>query len=335
MEKFEKVDLRQYNTFGISAIADEMYDCYDEEEVHEALKRTHGKRRYVIGGGSNILLLSDFKGAIIRPLIGGVEVRLADSDHTYVSVGAGVEWDDFVRWTIENGLYGVENLSGIPGHVGASPVQNIGAYGVEAKDTIMSVEGVWADEPGMFDLSAKECRFGYRDSIFKHEMRGRGVITHVTFRLNNKPGFKLGYGAIRQQMEADGAELTAANIRAAIKKIRDSKLPDPKVQGNAGSFFKNPEVDRAKADAIRAEHPDMPHFDTPSGKVKIPAGWLIEKSGMKGKSLGPAAVHDRQALVIVNKGGATGRDIMAMCEAVKSRVKEAFGIELTAEVNMV
>lgn len=335
MERFENINLKQYNTFGISALADEMYNCYDEEEVHEALKRTAGRRRYVIGGGSNILLLGDFHGAIIRPLIGGVEIRLSDSDYTYVTAGAGVEWDDFVRWAIENGLYGVENLSGIPGHVGACPVQNIGAYGVEAKDVILNVEGVWTDRPGMFDLDAKECAFGYRDSIFKHEMRGRGVITHVTFRLSNKPDFKLDYGAIRQQMESERAEVTAANIRAAVKKIRDSKLPDPKVQGNAGSFFKNPEVDKSAADAIRAEHPDMPSYSTPSGLVKIPAGWLIERSGMKGQSLGSAAVHDRQALVIVNKGGATGADIMAMCDAVKSRVKEAFGIELTAEVNLV
>lgn len=335
MERFENIDLKPYNTFGISAKADEMYDCYDEEEVHEAVKRTEGKRRYVVGGGSNILLTGDFHGAIIRPLIGGVEVRLSDREHTYVSVGAGVVWDDFVRWAVENGLYGVENLSGIPGHVGACPVQNIGAYGVEAKDVILNVEGVWADKPGMFDLDAGECAFGYRDSVFKHAMRGRGVITHVTFRLNNTPAYKLDYGAIRQQMEADGLDVTAANVRTAIMRIRDSKLPDPKAQGNAGSFFKNPEVEPSVADEIRADWPDMPTFATATGKVKIPAGWLIEKSGMKGQSLGPAAVHDKQALVIVNKGGATGDDIIAMCEAVKSRVRETFGIELTAEVNFV
>lgn len=335
MERFENIELKPFNTFGIAAKADEMYDCYDEEEVHEAVKRTAGRRRYVIGGGSNILLTGDFHGAIIRPLIGGVEVRLRDREHTYVSVGAGVVWDDFVRWTVENGLYGIENLSGIPGHVGASPVQNIGAYGVEAKDVILNVEGVWTDQAGMFDLDAAECAFGYRDSVFKHSMRDRGIITHVTFRLNNEPDFKLDYGAIRQQMEADKADITAANIRATIMKIRDSKLPDPKVQGNAGSFFKNPEVEPTVASAIKASYPEMPSYPTPSGKVKIPAGWLIEKSGMKGQSLGPAAVHDRQALVLVNKGGATGADIIAMCEAVRARVKETFGIELTAEVNFV
>lgn len=335
MERFDNIDLKPFNTFGISVKADEMYDCYDEEEVHEAMKRTAGKRRYVIGGGSNILLTGDFHGAIIRPLIGGVEVRLSDRAHTYVSVGAGVVWDDFVRWSVENGLYGIENLSGIPGHVGASPVQNIGAYGVEAKDVILNVEGVWADKAGMFDLDAKECAFGYRDSIFKHEMRDRGVITHVTFRLNNAPSYKLDYGVIRQQMEADGADITAASIRDAIIKIRDSKLPDPKVLGNAGSFFKNPEVAPEVADEIRASYPEMPSYALPTGKVKIPAGWLIEKSGMKGRSLGPAAVHDKQALVIVNKGGATGNDIIAMCEAVNDHVKETFGIELTAEVNFV
>lgn len=335
MERFENIDLQPFNTFGIAARADEMISCYDEEEVHEALKRTAGKPRYVVGGGSNILLTGDYHGAIIRPLIGGVDIRLSDREHTYVRVGAGVVWDDFVRWAVENGLYGVENLSGIPGHVGASPVQNIGAYGVEAKDVILSVEGVWADKPGMFDLCAADCRFGYRDSVFKHEMRGKGVITHVTFRLRNEPDFKLDYGAIRQQMEADGADLTAASIRRAVMEIRNSKLPDPKVQGNAGSFFKNPEVDPAVADAIKASHPDMPSYPAPGGKVKIPAGWLIEKSGMKGQRLGRAAVHDRQALVLVNTGGATGEDILAMCEAVRSRVRETFGVELTPEVNLV
>lgn len=335
MERFESVDLKPYNTFGIAVKADEVYDCYDEEEVHEAMKRTAGKQRYVLGGGSNTLFRSDFHGAIIRPLIGEVNIRLTDSDYTYISVGAGVVWDDLVRWTIENGYYGLENLSGIPGHVGASPVQNIGAYGVEAKDTIFSVEGVWADQPGMFDLGAKECRFGYRDSIFKHDMKGKGVITHVTFRLRNTPDFKLDYGAIRQQMEADGSELTAANIRRAILEIRNSKLPDPKVQGNAGSFFKNPEVEPTVAEAIKAEYPSMPSFALPSGLVKIPAGWLIEQSGMKGVSLGNAAVHDKQALVIVNKGGATGDEIIAMCEAVRAKVREKFGIELTPEVNFV
>ncbi len=335
MEILEKVDLKPYNTFGIAATADEMYDCYDEMDVHEATKLTMDKPRYVLSGGSNTLFLGDYHGAIIRPLIGGVDIKLSDFNDTFVRVGAGVVWDDFVRWSIENGLYGIENLSGIPGLVGASPVQNIGAYGVEAKDAIFSVEGVWADEPGMFDLSAKECKFGYRDSIFKHELKGRGVITHVTFRLKNKPDYKLGYGAISQKIAERGAEPTAALIREVVKEIRDSKLPNPAVMGNAGSFFKNPEVSAEVAEAIRKEFPTMPSYDLPSGLVKIPAGWLIEQSGMKGASIGPAAVHDKQALVIVNKGGATGADIVAMSDAVRGKVKEKFGIDITPEVNFV
>lgn len=335
MERFENVDLTTLNTFGIKASAAEMYDCFSEEEVHDALKKTAGKRRYVLGGGSNVLFLSDFEGAIIRPLIGEVEEKLRDFTHTYVRVGAGVVWDDFVRWCVEHNLYGAENLSGIPGHVGAAPVQNIGAYGVEVKDVIMSVEGVWADQPGMFDLSNEECRFGYRDSIFKHEMRGRGVITHVTFRLSNTPEYKLDYGTIRQQLEAMGTEPSAKSIREAVIAIRDSKLPDPAKEGNAGSFFKNPEVEPHVAEALKALNNEMPTYPTASGLVKIPAGWLIEHCGMKGYVMGPAAVHNRQALVLVNKGGATGADIVALCEAVRAQVKETFGIELTPEVNFV
>lgn len=335
MERRNNISLKPYNTFGITAQAKALFECATAADVHEAYEASRDEKILVLGGGSNVLFTSDFDGHIIRPTIGGVQIIKRDGGDFHVRVGAGVEWDYFVSWAVSVGLHGVENLSGIPGNVGASPVQNIGAYGVEAKDVIYRVEGLNMATGRSFSLSGDECQFGYRESIFKKEWRGRAIITHVTFNLKDQPNFQLDYGALRTAVEELGAP-SAANIRSAVLKIRNCKLPDPKVMGNAGSFFKNPEVESSLANGLLTKFPNMPHFaNAQTGLVKIPAGWLIEQSGWKGRSLGPAAVHDKQALVLVNKGGATGQDIIKLCQAVQTSVKEQFGITLTPEVNFV
>ena len=252
--------------------------------------------------------------------------------------GYGFVWDDLVAYCVEHGFYGLENLSFIPGEVGASAVQNIGAYGAEVKDVITAVEtvGLQDGEVRMFDVSA--CGYAYRKSIFKEEWRGRYAVTHVHFRLSATFRPNLDYGGIREALSAGGIrpeKVTAQDLRRVVIAIRKAKLPDPKVQGNAGSFFMNPVVSREVYEAIKGDYPDVPHYEVDAERVKIPAGWLIERCGWKGRSLGRAAVHDRQALVLVNKGGATGRDILALCEAVRADVLSRFGISISPEVNII
>ena len=329
----EDVSLRPYNTFGIECVASRMVDCMSVEEVRDVAREVSGGRYYVLGGGSNVLFLRDFEGTVVRPLVGGIEVVGEDGGDVVVRVGSGVVWDEFVGWCVDRGLGGVENLSGVPGNVGAAPVQNIGAYGVEAKDV---VERVWGERVGGGELvlGGGECGFGYRDSVFKHGLRGEVIVTRVDFRLHRGGESKLDYGALRGAVEALGGA-SLGNVRRAVLSIRGSKLPDPKVLGNAGSFFKNPEVSEEVADALGREYTGMPRYALGDGRVKIPAGWLIERSGWKGRGMGRAAVHDRQALVLVNKGGASAEEVVALCEAVRADVRSMFGIELSPEVNFV
>lgn len=336
MQRRREISLREFNTFGIDAQAQEMMDFDTAEELRAWARQADvATPPMILGGGSNVLFVGDVRRPVVRPLMGGVDVVGEDGDDVLVRAGAGVAWDDFVAWSVDAGLGGAENLSGIPGNVGAAPVQNIGAYGAEAKDVIEFADGIML-APGapLFHLSNSDCGFGYRDSIFKRSMRGRAIITSVTFRLGRHARPRLDYGALRTAVESLG-DPTPANIRAAVLATRASKLPDPKVQGNAGSFFKNPEVDGAKAQELRGAHPDMPQYALPDGRVKIAAGWLIEQCGWKGRGLGRAAVHDRQALVLVNRGGATGSDILRLCEAITSDVARRFGIALTPEVNII
>ena len=261
--------------------------------------------------------------------------QVSDDGRTVrVRAGAGVEWDDLVAWAVRNGLGGIENLSLIPGYVGAAPVQNIGAYGAEAKDTIESVECLLTDTRETVTLSNAECRFGYRDSIFKRELKGRAVILAVQFVLARDPQFRLRYGDVEQQVEAPGG-VSLENIRRAVIAIRSSKLPDPKVLGNAGSFFKNPVVSQAQADFLTKKYPDMPRYATGEGRVKLAAGWLIDRCGWRGSRLGPAGIHERQALVVVNHGGATGADIVRLARAVQQDVLERFGVTIDMEVNLI
>ncbi len=336
MQRRRNISMREFNTFGIDAQAREMLDFDNAEELREWLRETDTPTPpLILGGGSNVLFMGDIERPVVRPLMGGVDIVGEDGADVLVRVGAGVAWDDFVAWSVDAGLCGAENLSGIPGNVGAAPVQNIGAYGAEARDVIESADGVLIEPRApLFHLANGDCGFGYRDSVFKRELRGRAVITSVTFRLSRQARPKLDYGALRGAVEALGGP-TPANVRAAVLSTRGAKLPDPKEQGNAGSFFKNPEVDGAKAQELSAAHPGMPQYALPDGRVKIPAGWLIEQCGWKGRSMSRAAVHSRQALVLVNLGGATGGDIMRLCEAVASDVAGRFGIALTPEVNII
>ena len=304
------------------------------EELHELIARELITMPYLhIGGGSNLLFTKDYPGTVLHSLIGGIEVLSENDEEVLLRVGAGVQWDDFVSYCVEHDWYGVENLSLIPGEVGASAVQNIGAYGVEVKDLITSVETVnIRGEERVY--SVDECGYAYRKSIFKQPEMKEVFITYVCFRLSKKESYTLDYGSIRQELENYPA-VTLPVMRRVIIGIRESKLPDPKVTGNAGSFFMNPIVPRVQFEALQQEYPRIPFYELANGTVKIPAGWMIDQCGWKGKALGPAAVHDKQALVLVNRGGAKGSDVIALSDAVRASVRDKFGIDIHPEVNIV
>ena len=304
------------------------------EELPELFAKYGAESWYVMSGGNNILFTKDIEPLLIVPCDDRIEVVEESATSVRVKVGAGVEWDDLVAWAVERELWGIENLSLIPGKVGAAPVQNIGAYGVEAKDAIRNVEMYFVEGGNFVTLAAEHCDFGYRESVFKHSLKGRVVITAVEFQLSKVAAPRLGYGDVVREVEARGGA-TIANIREAICAIRRSKLPDTAVLGNAGSFFKNPIVEREVAERILAEYPEMPSYPAQEeGKVKLAAGWLIDKAGMKGYKEGNVGVHERQALVLVNLGGATGGEVIAFAEKVVAKVREKFGIEISPEVNI-
>ena len=329
----DNCSLADRNTFGMDVRADSLIDWASTDELKNVLHDIE-KPVLMIGGGSNLLFMGDFRGTVLHSTISSIEVIGGDSDHVHVRVGAGVVWDDFVAWCSINGYWGVENLSAIPGEVGASAVQNIGAYGVEAKDVIDTVQTICLADGSERDFTNAQCRYAYRQSIFKNELKGQYAVTYVIFTLSKAAQPKLGYGAIAQEVERLGGP-TLENIRKAVIAIRESKLPDPKVLGNAGSFFMNPVITEQEFNIIRSNYPDVPSYPAPDGMVKVPAGWLIEKTGWKGRSLGPAAVYEKQALVLVNKGGATGADIKRLADTIIEDVKQKFGITLTTEVNYI
>lgn len=322
------------NTFGLDVEAAVFLEYDSVEELERLIAAGYITSPYLhIGGGSNLLFTDDYKGVILHSRIGGIEVLAEDDENVTVRVGAGVVWDDFVAYCVEHKWYGAENLSLIPGEVGASAVQNIGAYGVEVKDLISSVETV--NSQGVRRVySVDECGYAYRDSIFKRPEMKQVFVTHVCFRLSKQKRYTLDYGAIRQELEKYPV-VELGILRQVIIRIRESKLPDPKVLGNAGSFFMNPVVSREVFEALQGQYPQMPFYELDIDKIKIPAGWLIEQCGWKGKSMGPAAVHDKQALVLVNRGGATGADIVALSDAIRASVLEKFGIEIHPEVNFI
>lgn len=328
------LSLLAFNTFGIDVNASQMIDCATTSEVVEAVSRLASKPMLVLGGGSNVLFMEDFEGTIVRPLITDFQILKETDTRVEVRVGAGVEWNSFVSECVARGWQGVENLTAIPGNVGASPVQNIGAYGAEAKDTIVRVEGILASGKP-FCYQNTDCAFGYRTSIFKTSLRGQAVITHVVFCLQKTTEAPLlDYGPVREAVAALGAA-TIGNVSKAIAQIRAQKLPDPKTEGNAGSFFKNPEVDFAVAEKLKAQYAQMPAFALPNGRTKLSAAWLIDQCGWKGKTLDRAGVHSRQPLVLVNRGDATGHDVMNLSYAIQRSVQEQFGVEIVPEVNQI
>lgn len=333
-ERMEAYSKKIPNTFGLDVTAAKLLEYDSEEEFQKLSAAGCITMPYLhVGGGSNLLFIDNYKGTILHSRIKGIEVLMENEETVSVRVGAGVVWDDFVAYCVEHRWYGAENLSLIPGEVGASAVQNIGAYGVEVKDLITSVETLNIQgEKRVYPVD--ECGYAYRKSIFKQLDMKSVFVTYVNFRLSKKEHYTLDYGAIRQELtKYPQVDLNA--VRQVIMDIRESKLPDPKVQGNAGSFFMNPIVSRALFETLRQEYPDMPHYNVDSHHVKIPAGWMIDRCGWKGKALGRAAVHDKQALVLVNLGGATGMDIVALSDAVRASVRERFGIDLHPEVNLI
>lgn len=322
------------NTFGLDVKAGRWLEYASMEELKALIAEGQISSPYLhVGSGSNLLFLGDFEGTVLHSAIRSIEMVNQDVEKVWLRVGAGVIWDDFVAYCVERGYYGAENLSLIPGEVGASAVQNIGAYGVEVKDLISCVETVDVHgDKRVFGV--EECGYAYRNSVFKRPDMKSFFVTHVTFALNKAEQYTLNYGTIRQELEKY-PQIDLATVRQVIVSIRESKLPDPKVLGNAGSFFMNPIVTRTKYETLLQEYPSMPSYQVDATHVKIPAGWMIEQCGWKGKSLGNAAVHDKQALVLVNCGGATGADIVALSDAVRAAVREKFGVEIHPEVNMI
>lgn len=334
--------MRIENTFGIEAPVRAHVTYNSETALREALliirARYPGLPILLVGNGSNLLFLGSYDGVALKSEIKGIRLIEETEDDVLVEVGSGETCDDFIVQAIQRGWYGMENLSLIPGQIGSAAVQNIGAYGVEACDVIHEVRGICLADGKRHVWKRDECGYGYRQSIFKEELWCKYAITFVTFRLSKHFVPKLQYGGLTKAINQAGlseSTLTAEQLREVIIGIRRAKLPDPKEQGNAGSFFKNPIVAEEKAGQLLAQYPDMPHYPAKEGQVKLAAGWLIEQAGWKGKSLGPAAVHDRQALVLVNKGGATGKDIQRLCEAIQKDVADKFGIKLEPEVNFI
>lgn len=352
MKDIQNYSLLAHNTFGIDARCRRFleYASVDEARLLVAGLTEADKPLLILGGGSNLLLTCDYPGTVVHSAIRGIQVVSsaleseengsaalpADGlDAVYLRCGSGETFDDVVAFAVAHGYYGAENLSLIPGEVGASAVQNIGAYGAEAKDIIYKVEAVEIATGKLVVFSNADCHYSYRQSRFKHEWIDKYLITHVTYRLSKVFRPALDYGNIRSSLASKGIEKpTAEQLRQVIIEIRQAKLPDPKILGNAGSFFMNPIVDKDKYEQLAAQYPAMPHFSIDSEHEKIPAGWMVDQCGWKGKSLGNAGVHDKQALVLVNRGGAKGKDVVHLCETIQRDVKKKFGIEIHPEVNI-
>lgn len=329
--------LLHHNTFGMDVKTKRYVECESVDELRATLKQLSDLPLplLTIGGGSNLLFADDYPGVILKAAIRTIEIVNETSEFVDVRCGAGVVWDDFVAYAVRNGWYGVENLSYIPGEVGASAIQNIGAYGVEVKDVIRLVETIEIATLTGRTFTNRDCCYAYRQSIFKKELRGKYVVTHVTYRLSKLPHFTLHYGNVKEELEKNGKTISLENVREVIVAIRKAKLPDPVELGNAGSFFMNPVVPIEKYQQLRELYPQMPHYPVDECSVKIPAGWLIEQAGWKGKTMGRAGVHHRQALVLVNLGGATGDEIMCLARAIVNSIHEQFGITIHPEVNFV
>ncbi len=333
----ENISLKPLTTFGIDQKAHFFTTVSTLTELKEALVFAKEKQlpAFILGGGSNILLTRDIEGLVIKLEIKGINLVKEEGDQLWVEVGAGEMWHELVLHSIAQDWAGLENLSLIPGTVGASPMQNIGAYGVEIKDVFDSLQAMHRETLEMHSFDAKACQFGYRESVFKQTLKDQFVITSVTFRLSKTPNFHLEYGAIQEVLTTNGVvQPTIRAISDAVIQIRQSKLPDPKEIGNAGSFFKNPTITTAQFDRLKASYPSIPGYPSAEG-VKVAAGWLIEQAGWKGKRIGDVGVHAKQALVLVNYGGGTGEEIKKLSEQIQASVLEKFGIHLNPEVNFI
>lgn len=338
MKDIKNYNLLNHNTFGISGNCRRFVEFDNVDELQTCVRSitAEDKPLLIIGGGSNLLLTRDFPGLVLHSAIMGREVVKESDGKVWLRCGSGETWDDIVAYAVEKEWHGAENLSLIPGEVGASAVQNIGAYGAEAKDLITKVEAVEIATGNVVEFSNEDCRYAYRQSRFKNEWKDHYVITYVTYCFSLDFCPDLDYGNIRHSLEEQGiSKPTAQQLRQTIINIREAKLPDPKVTGNAGSFFMNPVVGRDVYERLAAQYEGMPHYVVDADHIKIPAGWMIEQCGWKGASLGRAGVHDRQALVLVNRGGATGEEVVTLYKRIIEDVRAKFGIEIHPEVNVI
>lgn len=332
------VSLKPYNTFGIDVAARYLVEADNEQDIDTLFQLPDFDKlpKLVLGGGSNLLFTQDFNGVVIKINIKGIEIIKEDTESVWLQVGAGENWHEFVSYCVEKGWGGIENLSLIPGTVGAAPIQNIGAYGVELSTTCEQVAAIALADGQQRVFAREECRFGYRDSIFKNEVKGQYIITGVRFKLSKNPVLQTSYGDVQKVLDQANVKTpTLKTVSEAIIKIRRSKLPDPAEIGNAGSFFKNPEVSLSVFERLKAQYPDLPSYEIDAQTRKIPAAWLIEQCGWKGKRTGNTGVHTRQALVLVNYGNARGEEIRQLSEKIKASVQEQFGVQLQTEVNII
>jgi UDP-N-acetylmuramate dehydrogenase len=337
LEIEELVSLKPFNTFGIEAIADYWITIHSEDELLELYRKNYllSYKCLILGGGSNVLFLDNFKGIVIHPDIKGVETISEDEDSILIKVYAGEDWDSFVKYAVDNDWGGIENLSGIPGKVGAAPIQNIGAYGIEVKDTLVAVEGFNIQSGEFFHLENFECELSYRSSIFKTHLAGKAIVTSVIFRLTKtNHSFKLSYSGLVNKLKAS-ENINLQNIRKAIISLRDEKLPNPALIGNAGSFFKNPVVNQSKAIRLKADYPNIPLYEAEKDRYKISAAWLIEQCGWKGFRNENVGVFEKQPLVLVNYGNATGMEILNLATEIQDSIKKKFDVDLEMEVNII
>ncbi len=334
----ENYSLKELNTFHIDASAHYFVEVASLEDIQEILsdKKKSAAKKLILGGGSNLLFTKNVEGIVIKNNLKGISLVKEDKDYYYVKAGAGEVWHQLVMHCINNNYAGLENLSLIPGNVGASPMQNIGAYGTEIKDSFYELEAFHLNTKTVTTFNNADCKFGYRESVFKQELKNQFIITSVTFRLNKIPDFNISYGAVEAELEEMGInQLSIQAISKAVCNIRNSKLPNPAEIGNAGSFFKNPEIPQTLFLRLKNEFPTIVGYKLENGNIKLAAGWLIEQCGWKGKRVGDAGVHTLQALVLVNYANAKGNEIFDLSEKIMSSVKEKFGVELEREVNII
>jgi UDP-N-acetylmuramate dehydrogenase len=333
----ENISLKAFNTFGIDKKARYFCEVSSKEEVISSIEQAEklGVPIFILGGGSNILLLDDLPYFVLKMNIKGISKVAETNEHVFLDVGAGEGWHEFVMYCIENDLAGVENLSLIPGTVGASPMQNIGAYGVEIESIFQELFAIHRQTKKIIGFNWEQCKFGYRESIFKSELKDQFIICNVVFKLSKIAHFNIEYGAIKSTLQEMGIEnLSLKAVSEAVVHIRQSKLPDPKIVGNAGSFFKNPTIDPSHFEKLKEIFPDVPGYSMDEG-IKVPAAWLIEKAGWKGKRAGQVGVHPSQPLVLVNYGGCEGKEIVELSSQIQQSVKDKFGIFLNPEVNFI